>query len=120
MSARNQRPDSLALCEVLMKAGDRVHKADVAHVGSSGAFSASTPHQRHLQGLQLTKSRQLLSQPESESFGNVHPLKEKFLVGASVLMKAAMSAHPNMRLSPPLETGNESVVEDVGQNRGRA
>lgn len=49
VSAGNHRPDSLPLCEqyILMKAGDRVQKADTAHVGLSGAFSISPLHLHH-------------------------------------------------------------------------
>lgn len=49
VSVGNHRPDSLPLCEqyILMKAGDRVQKADTAHVGLSGAFSISTLHLHH-------------------------------------------------------------------------
>lgn len=91
VSACNQRPDSLALCEVLMKAGDRVQKADAAHVGSSGAFSASTPHQRHLQGLQLTMSRHLL-------------------VGASVPMEAVDVCPPKHAFHSPRRWRQEMKV----------
>lgn len=62
VSAGNHRPDSLPLCEqyILMKAGDRVQKADAAHAGLSGAFSISTLHLHHFHWLHADKEQRVI------------------------------------------------------------
>lgn len=78
VSAGNHRPDSLPLCEqyILMKAGDRVPKADAAHVGLSEAFSISTLHLHHFHWLHADEEQRVVvfaHQSESETYGKEKP-----------------------------------------------